>query len=119
MTQKELEKYLASKKASVLEFPFYDDVPVYKVMGKMFALVFIKDDILQMNLKCEPNDALAYRDIYKGVLPAYHMNKKHWNTLVIDSDISDESIKIMIDESYDLVVSKLTRKQKEQLKLIG
>jgi len=112
-------KVLENQTASILEYPFGDDVMVYKVMNKMFALVGIKDNshLNGMNLKCDPDDALAYRDIYENVIPGYHMNKKHWNTVYFDKDdsISDEAIVEMIEESYNLVVSKLTKKQKLEL----
>ncbi len=115
-------KVLESQTASTLEYPFGDDVMVYKVMNKMFALIGIKDNphLNGINLKCDPDDALAYRDIYENVLPGYHMNKKHWNTVYFDKDdsISDKVITEMVEESYELVVSKLTRKQKEELKAL-
>jgi len=113
-----LIKALEHKKGAVLEYPFGDDVMVYKVMNKMFALIGVEDKPKRLNLKCDPNDALAYRDIFENVTAGYHMNKKHWNTLYFDKDESmpEESIIEMINHSYDLVVSKLTRKQKEELK---
>ena len=115
-------KVLEKQAASTLEYPFGDDVMVYKVMNKMFALISIKDTshLNAMNLKCDPEDALAYRDIYENVIPGYHMNKKHWNTIYFDKDnsISDEAIIEMIEESYNLVVSKLTKKQKLELEAI-
>ncbi len=115
MTGKELEKYLLSKLASLKEFPFGEDVAVYKVMNKMFALVVFKDGFININLKCLPDDALGYRDIYECVIPGYHMNKKHWNTIIINGEMKDEILIDMIDESYNLVVSKLTKKEKAQL----
>jgi len=115
-------KILEKQKGSLLEYPFGDDVMVYKVMNKMFALIGIKDNshLNGMNLKCDPHDALAYRDIYENVIPGYHMNKKHWNTVYFDKDdsISDEAIIEMIEESYNLVVSKLTKKQKLELQAL-
>ncbi len=103
---------------AVLEYPFGDDVMVYKVMNKMYALV---GDTKGLNLKCDPNDAIAYRDIYENVIPGYHMNKKHWNTILFDKDdsIPDDIIVDMVKESYDLVVSKLTKKQKIQLETLN
>jgi len=112
MKDSELEKILLKKNASVKEFPFGDDVAVYKVANKMFALVSKKDNLSHINLKCVPDDALAYRDIYKCVIPGYHMNKKHWNTIIIDGEMEDEILIDMINESYDLVVAKLSKKDK-------
>lgn len=117
MNQKKLEKYLLSKTCSKKEFPFGDDVAVFKVKNKMFALYGFEDGIIRLNLKCEPNDAIAYREIYECVIPGYHMNKKHWNTIILNGTMEESILKEMIDESYDLVVSKLTRKEKEELKL--
>lgn len=115
MTYDKLEKILLSKKASIKEFPFGDEVAVYKVMNKMFALVGINDDIININLKCKPEDALGYRDIYECVMPGYHMNKKHWNTVVLNGEMKDEVLVEMIDDSYNLVVDKLTKREKEKL----
>ena len=112
-----LEKQIGSS----LDYPFGDDVMVYKVMGKMFALIGVEDNPRRLNLKCEPNDAIAYRDIYENVIAGYHMNKKHWNTIYFDKDDSmpNKVIKDMIIDSYDLVISKLTKKQKEELKALS
>jgi len=115
MKDSELEKMLLSKNGAVKEFPFDEVTAVYKVMNKIFALVGHKEGFININLKCEPNDALGYRDIYKCVIPGYHMNKKHWNTIIINGEMSDEILLDMIDDSYDLVVSKLTKKEKAQL----
>ena len=115
MTDVELEKILLAKKASVKEFPFGKDVAVYKVMNKMFALVGFKEGLININLKCLPDDALGYRDIYECVIPGYHMNKKHWNTIIVNGEMKDEILIDMINDSYDLVVSKLTKKEKVEL----
>ena len=116
MTDLKLERYLLSKPASKKEFPFDEVTAVFKVMNKMFALYGHKEGLTNINLKCLPEDALGYREIYNCVIPGYHMNKKHWNTIIVDGEMSDEILKDMIDESYKLVVSKLTRKEKELLK---
>ena len=115
MTDIELEVYLLSKIGAKKEFPFGEDVAVYKVMQKMFALVGDKNGFININLKCLPEDAVGYREIYNSVSPGYHMNKKHWNTIVLDGEMRDEILKEMIDESYELVVSKLTKKEKEHI----
>ncbi len=115
MTSEKLEKILLAKNGSKKEFPFDKITAVYKVMDKMFALVSIKEGNININLKCLPDDALGYRDIYECVIPGYHMNKKHWNTIIINGEMKDEILLDMINESYDLVVSKLTKKDKALL----
>ena len=115
MNNEELEKILLEKKGSKKEFPFDKVTAVYKVMNKMFALVGFKEGMININLKCLPEDALGYRDIYECVIPGYHMNKKHWNTVILNGEMKDDILKEMIDESYDLVVSKLTKKEKALL----
>lgn len=117
MNQKKLEKIILAKPCSNKEFPFGDDVAVFKVKNKMFALYGFEDGVIRLNLKCDPNDAIAYREIYECVIPGYHMNKKHWNTIILDGSMQEDILKEMIEQSYDLVVSKLTRKEKEELKL--
>ncbi len=117
MNQEKLEKILLSKICSKKEFPFGDDVAVFKVKNKMFALYGFEDGIIRLNVKCDPNDAIAYREIYECVIAGYHMNKKHWNTIVLDGSMEDEVLKDMINESYELVVSKLTKKEKDELKI--
>ena len=83
-------------------FPFGDDTLVFKVNGKIFALANLDGD-LSLNLKCEPAFALELRERYTSVLPGYHMNKKHWNTVLIDGSISDKEVFSWIDHSYNLV----------------
>ena len=115
MNVNELEKTLLSKNGSTKEFPFGDDVAVFKVKNKMFALYGHKDELINLNLKCLPEDALGYRDIYECVIPGYHMNKKHWNTIIIDGTMKDEILLEMITDSYDLVVAKLPKKERLEL----
>jgi len=115
MTVKKLEQLLLKKKASSLSFPFGEEVAVFKVSSKMFALFNTQQTPLQINLKCEPSNALALRDIYESVIEGYHMNKKHWNTVILDGSIPLDVLQDMIDESYDLVVNNLTKKEKEKL----
>lgn len=117
MKLEQIESIFMAKHGTTKEFPFGDDTMVFKVMNKMFGLISLNTTPLNINLKCEPNDAIAYREIYECVNPGYHMNKKHWNTITLDGSMNDEILKDMVDESYDLVVSKLTKKQKEQLLL--
>ena len=115
MNTKSLEAYLLSKKGASKEFPFGDYVAVFKVMGKMFAVVSEQDNPLRINLKATPEDCIAFREIYECVIPGYHMSKKHWNTIILDGTMEDDNLKLMIDDSYELIVSKLTKKQREEL----
>jgi predicted DNA-binding protein (MmcQ/YjbR family) len=88
-------------------FPFGPNTSVFKVAGKMFALSRLADPPLRVSLKCEPQLAEQLRDAHAAVLPGYHLNKRHWNTVVIDGSLSEQMIKDMIEDSYDLVVSRL------------
>ncbi|MCG8410594.1 MAG: MmcQ/YjbR family DNA-binding protein [Bacteroidales bacterium] len=116
MNIEDFRNYCIAKKAVVEEFPFDETTLVFKVMGKIFALTDTENDFT-MNLKCIPEQAIELREKYPNtVLPGYHMNKKHWNTIVGNGEASDEQIKEWIDLSYDLVVQKLTKAQKEELK---
>ncbi|MBW1841765.1 MAG: MmcQ/YjbR family DNA-binding protein [Deltaproteobacteria bacterium] len=111
-----LREYLLKKMGASEDFPFGPDVMVFKVMGKMFALVACKETPLRINLKCDPDLALHLRSAYNAVLPGYHMNKKHWNTVVLDGSMPDEEILSMIDDSYDLVVKGLKKSDQKRLK---
>ena len=115
MNYEQAEAYLLSQTEATKDFPFGPEVAVFKIRGKMFATLGIARGIANMNLKCDPNQALALRDIFAAVEPGYHMNKKHWNTIVLDGSIPVGQIQLMIDQSYDLVVSKLTKAQRISL----
>jgi len=104
-----LRNYLSNKKGTTEELPFGPSALVYKVMGKMFVLVGWDESPLRLNLKCDPDHALALRAMHEAVLPGYHMNKGHWNTVILDGSIANEEIFEMIDHSYDLVVQNLKR----------
>ena len=111
-----LRAYLLGKTGAFEDFPFGPDVMVFKVLDKMFALVAFRETLLSVNLKCDPELALHLRNIYKAVLPGYHMNKRHWNTVVLDGSILDEEVLSMIDDSYDLVVKGLKKSETETSK---
>lgn len=115
MNIEELRDYCISKPGVTEGFPFDSTTLVFKVLGKMFALTDLEDE-LSVNLKCDPQVCIELREHYEAVMPGYHMNKKHWNTVVIDGSIPDSMIYSWIDDSYELVVSKLTRKQRAELK---
>ncbi|HIP71818.1 MAG TPA: MmcQ/YjbR family DNA-binding protein [Anaerolineae bacterium] len=109
-----IQTYLLAKKGTTEERPFGPDVLVYKVMGKMFALV-PEAPPLRISLKCDPDEALALRDMYTAVQPGYHLNKKHWNTVTPDDALPEDELWRMIDNSYALVVAKLKKAEREQL----
>lgn len=97
-----IREHCVSKEGTEECFPFGDDTLVYKVRGKIFALINLTGD-LTVNLKCNPSLALELREKYTAVTPGYHMNKKHWNTIAVDGSIPDKEILKWIDHSYDLV----------------
>ena len=99
-----LRMYMLDKKGVTEEEPFGPDTLVFKVMGKMFALIGRQDLPLRVNLKCDPELALTLREQYEAVIPGYHMNKKHWNTIILDGSIPVDETFGMIDHSYNLVV---------------
>lgn len=110
-----LREYCLSKKATTEELPFDDDALVFKVYNKMFALTSISEP-KSVNLKCDPEKAIELREHYSCVIPGWHMNKKHWNTINFDGSVSDNFIKSWIDDSYDLVVQGLPLKLRNELK---
>ncbi len=105
-----LRKYLLAKPRATEEFPFGPSAMVFKVKGKMFALIAVEKTPLRINLKCDPELALHLRAAYSAVQPGYHMNKKHWNTIIIDGSLPDKEIVTMIDDSYGLVVKGLGKR---------
>ncbi|HHD79468.1 MAG TPA: MmcQ/YjbR family DNA-binding protein [Epsilonproteobacteria bacterium] len=115
MTFKQLDSYLLSKPGVTYDYPFDEEVRVYRIAEKIFALTSQKHP-LRITLKCDPMYALELRSIYEGVSVGYHMNKKHWNTVMFEeSDVDDESVKELIDHSYELVYKSLTKKKREAL----
>ena len=116
MNHSELKLYCLAKRGATEDLPFGPDTLVFKVLGKMFALTGTDPNSSTVNLKCDPMHAVVLRDTYPDdVKPGYHMNKKHWNTVTLKGAVSDDELREMIDESYRLVVSKLTKA--EQLRL--
>ncbi len=112
-----LHVYLLSKYGAVEDYPFGFEIMVFKVMGKMFALIPLEAETLRVNLKCEPERALELRAVWPEiVLPGYHMNKRHWNTVLAESSsLPDDDLREMIDHSYDRVVASLRRVDRERL----
>ncbi len=117
MNLRTLEETLLSKQGALKAFPFGEQAMVFKVMNKIFALVTWQETPMRVTLKSSPEDAIRYRELYACVKEGYYMNKKHWNTIILDGTMKDDILIKMIDESYDLVVSKLTKKEKEALHL--
>lgn len=107
--------YCLEKKAVTEELPFGPDTLVYKVMGKMFSATSLNEAEFRINLKCEPSYAEELRAEHPDIIPGWHMNKKHWNTVYCEREVDDAKIMELIDHSYDLVISKLTKAQKEEL----
>lgn len=96
------------------EFPFDNNTLVFKVMDKLFALTDV-EEFDGINLKGDPEENIYMREKYDGIQPGYHMNKKHWNTVLTDGSVNDKLIKEMIDKSYELVVAGLTKKNRDRL----
>ena len=115
MTFKQLETYIMKKKGVTYDYPFDEKTRVYRIAEKMFALTS-EEKPVRVNLKCDPIYALELRSIYEGVIAGYHMSKKHWNTVTIEeSDVDRESVKELIDHSYELICNSLTKKKREAL----
>lgn len=123
----EVEQYLLSKPETSLYYPFGDDVKVFRVKNKMFATVShgsaaksakVDDDAkthFWMNLKCDPDEAEMLRDIFPAIIPGYHMNKRLWNSVILDGSIPQGEIERMMDYSFMLVVSQMTKKDQQSI----
>ncbi|MEQ1587399.1 MAG: MmcQ/YjbR family DNA-binding protein [Cyclobacteriaceae bacterium] len=109
--------YCLGKKGVTEEFPFDENTLVFKVIGKMYALTDL-ENFESVNLKCDPEKAAQLREEFPAVLPGYHMNKKHWNTVLMDGSIPDKLIKTWIDDSYNLVAASLSKQLQLELKRI-
>jgi predicted DNA-binding protein (MmcQ/YjbR family) len=122
MTVDSIREYCLRKSAGVTEgFPFGEGVLVFKIHGKIFLLLLLDNHPQTVNLKCDPERAIELRERYDAVRPGYHMNKKHWNTVVLDGSIPPREIKEMIDHSFELVggggkkvLSAKTKKRKRR-----
>jgi predicted DNA-binding protein (MmcQ/YjbR family) len=126
MNQQQAEEYLLSKPKTSLYYPFGDKVKVFRVKTKMFATLALgkgnekgTDGKMAghfcINLKCDPEEAEMLRDIFPSVIPGYHMNKAQWNTIILDGSIPQGEIERMVDNSYMLVVSKMTKKDQQSI----
>src|SRR4051812_46532645 len=117
MNIESFREYCLKKAGATEGAPFGEETLVFKVAGKMFALTSLDEIPATANLKCDPDLALELRDRYEQVCPGYHMNKKHWNTVEIDSGLPESELRKMIDHSYDLVAKSLPKAVRAQLKL--
>jgi predicted DNA-binding protein (MmcQ/YjbR family) len=97
------------------EFPFGPENSVFKVAGKMFALSALEGEPLEVSLKCEPELAEGPRAAHEAIIPGYHLNKRHWNTVTLDGSLPEQMVVEMIEDSYDLVVSKLAKSKQAEL----
>ncbi|MFI5156293.1 MAG: MmcQ/YjbR family DNA-binding protein [Chitinophagales bacterium] len=108
-----MREYCLLKKAVKEEFPFGESTLVFKVKEKIFLLVGLDRSPLQFNVKCDPEKAVELREEYDAILPGYHMNKKHWNTVIVDGRLGEKLLRQLIDHSYDLVVQSLSGKTRK------
>jgi len=114
----QIREHCLRKKGVTEEFPFDEETLVFKVMGKIFILASLDTIPLQVNLKCDPEKAIEFREEYEAVQPGYHMNKKHWNTVILDGSIPNRKILEWIDHSYDLVAAGLKKLDREKLRIL-
>ena len=114
MTPQQLRAFCLEFNASAEEFPFGPETSVFKVLGKMFALSALDARPLTVNLKCDPDEAVRLREKYEAVVPGWHMNKRHWNTVTV-SGVPDRVFRELIEDSYDLVVAGLPRADRLRL----
>ena len=112
MNIEELRDYCLNKKSVKESFPFGEEVLVFKVENKIFLLVSLSDSPLQFNVKCEPEKAIELREHFNCVHPGYHMNKKHWNTIIADGSVSDTTLKEWIDHSYEMILQSLPKRER-------
>ncbi|HEY9840859.1 MAG TPA: MmcQ/YjbR family DNA-binding protein [Candidatus Obscuribacterales bacterium] len=110
-----LRSYCLARPGATLDFPFGPEVAVFRVAGKMFALCIPEQQPLKINLKCEPRLAELLREEYEAVVPGWHMNKRHWNTVTLGHDLPDALVCDQIDRSYGLIVAGLPKKVRAEL----
>jgi predicted DNA-binding protein (MmcQ/YjbR family) len=110
-----IRKYCLEKKNTGESFPFGDSTLVFKVGGKMFLLISLDALPLQFNVKCDPDLAVELRETYSSVIPAFHMSKTHWNTVIVNGQLAAKQIREMIDASYVLVVKSLPLKERKKM----
>ena len=111
----ELRRWCLAQPGAAEDFPFGPEHSVFKVAGKMFAISALDRAPLEVSVKCEPELALQLGVTYAAIRPGYHLNKRHWNTVTLDGSLPDQVIRDLVQDSYDLVVSALPRRTREQL----
>jgi predicted DNA-binding protein (MmcQ/YjbR family) len=114
MDATELRRWCLQQAGAVEEFPFGPEHSVFKVAGKMFAISALDRSPLEVSVKCEPELAVDLRNSYPAIRPGYHLNKRHWNTITLDGSLPDQLVRDLIEDSYDLVVSALPKRVREQ-----
>jgi len=112
-----IKEYCLTLPEAKEDYPFGPDVQVFKIKEKLFALMTTREGVERVNLKCDTEEAIILREIFEDVIPGYHMNKAHWNTIILSGSIPDGEIKRMIDRSYCLVVKKLKKIDRESLEI--
>jgi predicted DNA-binding protein (MmcQ/YjbR family) len=110
-----LRRWCLRQPGAVEEFPFGPETSVFKVGGKMFALSALDGAPLQVSVKCEPELAVDLRNSYPAIRPGYHLNKRHWNTLTLDGSLPDQLVRDLIQDSYDLILSALPKREREYI----
>jgi predicted DNA-binding protein (MmcQ/YjbR family) len=115
MTARELRDHCLAFAGAEETFPFGPQTSVFKVAGKVFALSALDHSPLRVSLKCEPGLAEQLREAHPAVSPGYHLNKRHWNTVIVDGSLPDAMIADMVEDSYDLIVSRLSRARRRAL----
>jgi len=120
-----IKKFLLSQSQATMDFPFGSDVMVFRLKTKMFALLSLgkeeqgkeykSERYYWLNLKCDPDEAVILREIFKSIIPGYHMNKRHWITVILDGSVPKGEIERLIENSYQLIVSGLSKKQQQLL----
>jgi predicted DNA-binding protein (MmcQ/YjbR family) len=115
MDASELHAWCLQHGGAIEDFPFGLETSVFKVAGKMFALSALDRAPLSVSVKCEPELAVELRRTYPAIRPGYHLNKRHWNTIALDGSLPDQLVRDLVEDSYDLVVSALPKRVREQL----
>ena len=115
MNARKLKAWCLEQTGAIEDFPFGPETSVFKVEGKIFALSALGREPLEVSLKCEPDLAVQLRSSYDTIRPGYHLNKRHWNTITLDGSLSDQLVRELIADSYDLVVSALPKRTREEL----
>ena len=115
MRSADLRRWCLAQSGAIEDFPFGPEHTVFKVAGKMFAISALDRTPVEVSVKCEPELAVQLRATYAAIRPGYHLNKRHWNTVTLDGSLPDQVIRDLVEDSYDLVVSALPKRTREEL----